>query len=197
MSEKYELPSIRGTPIVMNDEASLTILRGIDKDFSGVIKTDEDYHRAVFYFRAAGLKEDIQKHPEYKKYDGLFEKKENIDFLFDCIHADGKRIDEMLALDDKYIALSTAFMITQNDALYEKYEDEGSSNNKAVQTISKMSVWKPYLDSKVFADRLRNLAEMTKARDMLKNKACKKEPSHMPLKYFLSLTAIQSKDWDY
>ena len=152
MAEEYQLPSQSGKQIVIDDAQSLAVLRGIDKNFSGVIKTDEDYFRTVFYFRAAGLKEDIKNKPEYKKYEGLFDNKENVDLLFKCLFSDSKRIDEMLNLDDKYIPLSIAFTFMQNDVLYSKYEDETPHNNMFVQKMAKINILKPYLDSKIFKD---------------------------------------------
>lgn len=139
-------------PIVIEDKQSLEVLRSVDPNFSGLIKTDEDYLKAVFYFRAAGLREDIKSNPKYKVYEHLFDDQKSVDSFFKCVHADGQRVDEMLALDEKYIPLSTAFMFVQNDVLYAKYEDEGSNNNKAVQNMSKINVLKPYLDSEIFKE---------------------------------------------
>ena len=43
MAERYDLPSQTGVPIVIEDKQSLEVLRSVDPNFSGLIKTDEDF----------------------------------------------------------------------------------------------------------------------------------------------------------
>ena len=155
MSEPYLEPSQAGKPIVMDDAQSLAVLRAaIDKDFTGVIETDKDYWRTVFYFRAIGLKNDLEAekeaHPEYAKYALHFSSKKSIDRLFECVWIDSAKHEELLEMDEKYDALYAALLIGRNDCLYEKYRDDTCNNNYKVQFLAKIEILKPYLNSDVF-----------------------------------------------
>ena len=154
MSDIILPPSkMQGKQVFLDEQSRQKLKEAFGKDFDISINSDEDYSRAVFYFKCIGLKDDVEKLKEenlfLKGFRHYFLSKENMDKLYDCMHQDALKLEDLILSDDieskEFRAVQEAYNATENDRLYGVYEDDGPNNNKKLTTCLKVSMLSTYL----------------------------------------------------
>ena len=148
MADTIKLPSECGHEVYFNDEKTKSFIKEeLGIDLKETLQTDEDYLRAVFYVKCAGLQRDLKENPsaDNEKCAFYLSSKENIDTLFDCMYQDMRTFEESAlspSFDDSKLQLyMTPLQIVGNDRLYEAWSDDRVKDNESVsRTLNKQDL---------------------------------------------------------
>jgi len=159
MSNRLKYPSEVGHDVELDKETLLFLKKELGSDLSGILKTDDDYHRVTFYLKCIELRHKIADSDisqELKdKAKAFLESKKNMDITYQCASVDANEFENNLKrflgldrdLPEEFFAVQTCWETVRNDFLHTTWKDgnESVGNNAHLSFVTE---YFPFFETK-------------------------------------------------